>query len=47
MKMDLSLDELLKRIEKLEKAVFGGSKPVVAKKDSFGGATGGLRFLVE
>jgi hypothetical protein len=46
MSKDVTLDQLLKRIEKLEKAAFGASKPAV-KKDSFGGATGGLRFLVE
>jgi hypothetical protein len=46
MAKDLTLDHLLKRVEKLEKAVFGGSKPAV-KKGGFSGATGGLRFLVE
>jgi hypothetical protein len=41
-----TIDGLLKRIEKLEKAVFA-AQPAHPKKTGFGGATGGIRFLIE
>ena len=40
-----SLNDLMRRVEKLERAVFSGAKAKVAKQ-SFGGATGGLRLLI-
>jgi hypothetical protein len=46
MKTDKTLNDLLLRIEKLERAVFGKRKVVVTKRSDFTGATGGLRFLI-
>jgi len=46
MSKDSTLAELLRRIEKLERAVFGAPRPASSKK-SFQGATGGIRFLIE
>ncbi len=43
--MTKDLSDLARRVEKLEQAVFGGGKPK-AVKQSFEGATGGLRLLV-
>lgn len=46
------MKDIIKRIEKLEKAVFGkmenskGKNKKPKKEDSFSGPTGGLRFLI-
>ena len=42
------LKDIIKRIERLEKAVFVSNKPSLkkVKADNFSGATGGLRLLV-
>ena len=43
-----SLEDLTKRVEKLEKLVFGQSKTDGPRKGAnFSGATGGLRFLID
>lgn len=42
--MEKSLAEAFRRIEKLERAIFGPTKSRPPKQD-FRGATGGLRFL--
>ncbi|MFH1066529.1 MAG: hypothetical protein V1746_01305 [bacterium] len=46
MKTDKTFSELLVRIEKLERAVFGREKVTAIKRKDFAGATGGLRFLI-
>jgi len=46
MNEDKSIDGILLRIEKLERAVFGQRKSAAPKRDGFAGATGGLRFLI-
>ncbi len=45
MKNNHSLNDILRRVEKLERAVFGNRDRKPAKHD-FKGATGGLRLLV-
>jgi len=45
MKADNALADLLRRIDKLERAVFGVHKTKIVKPD-FKGATGGLRLLL-
>lgn len=45
MKTDHALNDLLRRVDKLERAVFGNRESKTAKPD-FKGATGGLRLLV-
>lgn len=46
MSKDATINGLLQRIEKLERAVFRTAKPAPAKK-AFDGATGGVRFLID
>src|ERR1700730_5383194 len=41
-----TISDLVRRIEKLERAVFSGDKKQNPKKADFKGATGGLRLLV-
>jgi hypothetical protein len=45
MKTDGDLSMFLRRVEKLERAVFGNDKEKIIKPD-FKGATGGLRLLL-
>jgi hypothetical protein len=45
MKADNALGDLLRRVLKLERAVFGNQETKITKQD-FRGATGGLRLLV-
>jgi hypothetical protein len=47
MKTDKTSNDLLLRLEKLERAVFGRRKITALKRNDFTGATGGLRFLTE
>jgi hypothetical protein len=47
MSREISLDDLTKRIEKLERTVFGGPNPQKdVRVEEFKGATGGLRLLL-
>ena len=45
MKTDNALSDVLRRLEKLERAVFANHKSKPVSRD-FGGATGGLRLLM-
>jgi hypothetical protein len=46
MSRDISLDDLTKRIEKLERRVFGSNPQKDVSIEEFKGATGGLRLLL-
>ena len=51
MKKEVDLNDLLRRVEILERAVLGNAKPKKAKSaaasaENFDGATGGVRFLI-
>lgn len=46
MKIEATVKELLSRVQKLERVVFGKKIKAKAEPQAFKGATGGLRYLV-